>query len=545
MNKKLLPAILACAICMIFCAGAAAQTYVPVPVTVSSEKVKLNGVQYYAHKVLERQTLYSIAKAYGVSEKEITDINPSLTEKGLQKGSIIYIPIVADTVSVPAEEADGKDTAADIPVAPQPQAYVLHTVKWLENLDDIAAKYGVSAEDIMAFNNLPSKKVSRKQVLKIPVAGAVPEEIDENLPDDGTEIPEETEPEDTVAFFTPRNKVDAALLLPFKAGSNASVSTMDFYAGVLLALKDLKESGTGVNLSVFDIAAGTPDRSIFSANDFIIGPTASADLSAVLSAAHGTGQIVSPLDQKAAGLAAGNPNFIQVPTPAEYQYEDMARWVREDFKGGDKVVLIAEKNGPRDIQEKISNVLSELYLPFNHLYYAISEGTTIAARLNEILDKEGENRIIVASENDLFVGDVMRNLGIMLGRNYRITVYAPSKVRNMDSVSEADMHKVDMHVSASYHADYSAPEVHKFVLQYRALYGTEPSQFAFQGYDTATCMISLCAKYGNSWKGMASRERFRLLHTDFLFRELPGGALVNTAVRRIVYRSDFTTELVK
>ena len=62
------------------CTAAVAQDYVPTPVTVSSEKVKLNGKVYYAHLVLERQTIYSIAKAYGVTEQDLYDANPSLKE---------------------------------------------------------------------------------------------------------------------------------------------------------------------------------------------------------------------------------------------------------------------------------------------------------------------------------------------------------------------------------------------------------------------------------------------------------------------------------
>ena len=75
------------------CTAAVAQDYVPTPVTISSEKVRLNGKVYYAHLVLERQTLYSIAKAYGVTEQDLYDANPSLRETGLQKSSILLIPI--------------------------------------------------------------------------------------------------------------------------------------------------------------------------------------------------------------------------------------------------------------------------------------------------------------------------------------------------------------------------------------------------------------------------------------------------------------------
>ena len=71
----------------LICSTALAQEYVPTPVTVSKEKVKLNGKVYLSHVVLERQTLYGISKAYGVTEEDLYEANPSLRETGLQKNA--------------------------------------------------------------------------------------------------------------------------------------------------------------------------------------------------------------------------------------------------------------------------------------------------------------------------------------------------------------------------------------------------------------------------------------------------------------------------
>ncbi len=49
------------AIFLVACGISAAQEYVPTPVTVSKEKVKLNGKVYLSHVVLERQTLYGLS----------------------------------------------------------------------------------------------------------------------------------------------------------------------------------------------------------------------------------------------------------------------------------------------------------------------------------------------------------------------------------------------------------------------------------------------------------------------------------------------------
>ena len=62
-----------------------AQEYKSTPVTVSQEKVSKDGKVYFAHKVLERQTLFSISRAYGVGYQDIVDANP---ESDLSRGQI-------------------------------------------------------------------------------------------------------------------------------------------------------------------------------------------------------------------------------------------------------------------------------------------------------------------------------------------------------------------------------------------------------------------------------------------------------------------------
>ena len=86
MRTRLLTSALLLTLC---CAALPAQeqNYVPTPVTISKEKVKLGDKTYYSHVVLERQTLYSIAKAYGVAVEDIYAANPELEleKNGLKK----------------------------------------------------------------------------------------------------------------------------------------------------------------------------------------------------------------------------------------------------------------------------------------------------------------------------------------------------------------------------------------------------------------------------------------------------------------------------
>jgi hypothetical protein len=81
------------------------------------------------------------------------------------------------------------------------------------------------------------------------------------------------------------------------------------------------------------------------------------------------------------------------------------------------------------------------------------------------------------------------------------------------------------------------------VKAYRALFGTEPSQFAFQGYDTTHYFVARCARYGNAWTQWIGMDKETGLHTDFRFGTDANGNWQNNAVRRVVFQKDFTTTI--
>ena len=160
-------------------AAAYAQEYENTPVTISSEKVKVDGKVCYSHIVLERQTLFSISKAYNVSLEDIYKYNPSVKENGLKKNSILIIPCEDLATEEPEKKTEVKEEAQ--------QVERIHVVKWFEDLDVIAEKYGVSVEAIMKANGLTGRKLARRQKLVIPSADFVPEETQEQVEDTGSE----------------------------------------------------------------------------------------------------------------------------------------------------------------------------------------------------------------------------------------------------------------------------------------------------------------------------------------------------------------------
>ena len=408
--------------------------------------------------------------------------------------------------------------------------------------------YGISVKDIMEFNGLKSRKVTRRQVLRIPSRPLHPGEETAAAEEAGP--PQEPEKKSTLEelwdSITGKNTVDVALVLPLNAGGTVSEVNMDFYSGVLMALRDLQASGIRTNLNVYDLTAGTPSRDQLTSCDFVLGPVASRELEAVLERVEGKVPVISPLDQRAASLAQTYGNFIQAPTAVENQYNALAQWVKEDTASQDRVILITEKAAKNATPAvSLRGALMQNEVQYDLLTYAIVEGRGIPAILTQKATKGGVNRIVVASESEAFIGDVMRNISIMIGKGYKMVLYAPSRIRTFDTIDGNLFHQGNQHIASSYYVDYDDAAVKDFVLAYRALYKTEPSQFAFQGYDTARYFISMASRYGRRFPEALGRTRERGLHTDFLFIGEESGARRNTAVRKVLYLNDFTTQLVK
>ena len=525
-----------------------AQAQTAVPVQVSTVKVQVDGKIYLAHSVLEHQTLYGITKAYRVTEEDLYAANPQLKEKGLQAGTTILVPV--------AEY--------------QAPAFREHTVLWYEDLDDIATQYGVSAQEIMEANGMKTKKVSKRQVLRIPVKGgnwqpaqtvdtaasepAVPTLGETAVPVTGeqvfaqeTEKPEENADGGIFDWMTGKGSVEMALLMPFNAAGKASETNMDFYSGVLMALRDLEAEGFKATINVFDLQDGVPTGFELSKNDFILGPVSAKDLTTVLERTGGRTPVISPLDQRAAELADSFDGFIQAPSTTDSQYADLAAWAAADAGTADRIILVTEKlsSGSTAPAIGIREALLAAGTTFEGVSWTAAEGRSLPSALTSRLTKGGVNRIIVASEKESFVGDMVRNLGILLGKGYKIAMYAPSRVRTFETVDGSAYHQNELHISSPYYVDYDADQVRKFVRSYRALYRTEPSQFAFQGYDLTRFFAGLCVKYGNRWTRALGSATGSGLHTDFRFEQTRSGSYRNTGIRRIIYNTDYSTELVR
>jgi hypothetical protein len=220
--------------------------------------------------------------------------------------------------------------------------------------------------------------------------------------------------------------------------------------------------------------------------------------------------------------------------------------MKEETSAEDKVIFITEK-GVRHTEAtfQMKQSIDSSGLAYSAFSYSILEGRSIEKPLKDLMTTTGANRVLIASESEAFVNDVVRNLNLLIHKKLDIVLYAPSKIRSFETIEVENFHNTKLHVSLGYYIDYSDKKVMDFIMKYRALYNAEPSQFAFQGYDITNYFIRLFSRYGDKWPSKIESEEMSMLQSTFKCSKKEHEGYINTGVRRIVYGNDWSVNKVR
>ncbi len=119
---------------------------------------KVDGKEYFFHAVLQGQTLFSIAKAYGVSKEDILRENPELEdEDDLQYNQMIRIPVKKSSSS----EEPKSETIREL-------TFVEHRVKRRETVYGISRMYNITQEELLEHNPDARTGLRPNMIVKIP-----------------------------------------------------------------------------------------------------------------------------------------------------------------------------------------------------------------------------------------------------------------------------------------------------------------------------------------------------------------------------------------
>jgi LysM repeat protein len=174
------------------------------PVKTEVAKPAQIDTELYYHKVAKKQTIFSIAKQYGLTPNELIRFNPELTN-GLIIGQVLKIPVKI-TSEAPVE-----------PVAVQQPPTTKYKVEKGETLFSLAARFGVEVTELKNANpSLFSRSLEAGETILIPAKSELKAKVPEVQNPVASQVEEPVRSVNCSPVSGKNNqKYKAGLLLPF------------------------------------------------------------------------------------------------------------------------------------------------------------------------------------------------------------------------------------------------------------------------------------------------------------------------------------------
>ncbi|MDR2963365.1 MAG: LysM peptidoglycan-binding domain-containing protein [Bacteroidales bacterium] len=533
---------------------------------------QVDGKNYYVHTVKPKETLYSIVRLYGVSARDIIIANPNADAEKLKAGQLLRIPVPENK---PVE------------VRKQYESYTQHIVEPGETLYSLARMYGVTVRDILDANSGIDTNLAINQVVFIPCNNCKrlselqnpPLKSDTQATTDSTSATEKKNAA-SEQQITPYSVFDAnsgtktgiaadrnmhvVLMLPLflnKEKTDAPVSNkieinpdsypfLQYYEGALLALDSLKRLGISLTFTVFDTQKDTTTvRSIVkklnpSDIDLIIGPVFKETFSIASGFARKNSiPIVSPLSSEDLPVK-NNASIIQMNTQQQYRYESMANLITQqhnvnliivynskDLEGANVLAFKRVMNLQHATAMKTNNiVMTEVFFPQGGM-----------AEVEKQMTAGKRNIVMVFSSNQAFVNNFVTKM-YQFARRYDVQLIGQPQWERYENVELDFLFDMQFQFAATGYIDYSRDAVKSFVQKYRDTFGSEPTRFAFQGFDHVLYFVQALAHKNQSetLSDYVIRNPHQGLSENFLLkREIGSLGVVNTSVNIIQYTKNY------
>ncbi|MFC2120480.1 LysM peptidoglycan-binding domain-containing protein [Bacteroidota bacterium] len=518
----------------------------------SEEKILIKGEKYFIHNIEKGQTLYSIAKAYGVSQKDIALKNPGVFSE-LKTGQSLLIPFEKPNISFSKEKPDTTN-------------FFYHKVlSDKETIFSLTKKYDIKPREFKEANPDVLWGLRVNNTYKIPKTGVDIANINiENIEEEAEPINEE--PEIDLSYFEEiinrheKRKYKIALLLPFNTIENDTIDVYDsiqekiienilpeseqfleFYHGVILALDTLQKSGLSVDIIVKDTEANSNrveeifDELRYENIDLIIGPVFESCLRVARRYCRNQGiKLVSPLSTKSE-ILENYPNIFQVNPSESIQHnfassylsrfydknivfimrtEDSLYYIDNDYLYYDSINFdridkfyfdslkmeeyysnilnkITDNNSPEDLHYK------KVYFDKNE--YSREKDDTLSANVEDYLSMGMENLVIILSKDEGFATHIITKLNTALTRNYNTQVFGMYNWLQDEKIELDHLFDLNFQYFSSFgypYIDYSSKIYKNFFDDYWEKYHHEPSRFSIQGYDVTLYFLSALNWFG-------------------------------------------------
>ena len=448
------------------------------------------------HIVLPKETKYGIARKYGMTVKELNEMNPQV--EVLQPGMMIRV---------------GTDVLKDEPVIITDDRFSFYEVKPLETLYSLSQRFGVSQDSLKSLNPALKEGLKSGMVLKVPAA-----EGSEALEGDGLDyegsVNTKTDLRNSLSNLKTKNIV---LLLPYHLNKIEEDSldtyknvilnervvriSLDFQSGVLMALDEAKSLGISTNMEVYDTKQNASEvANIINSHNFnnvdaVIGPLLQTTTEAAASRLESKNiPVINPLSNRS---MRGYKNLFQSRPTEEIMQEAMLKYIARNSAG--KNVIIVADGKSFQVKNQLSSMLPSAK------FVNPTDNFVSDEKFSSLMSPEKPNWVILESDNINVVSSATSALN-RLARDFNVTLLTTNKnnAYESDIISNNHLGKLQFHYP-SVDKEYDSEASKDFIDAYKARYSTAPNQYAIRGYDLTMDVLLRLATAENLYQ---SFEKF-------------------------------------
>ncbi len=484
------------------------------------------------HIVLPKETKYGIARKYGMTVKELQELNPNV--EVLQPGMMIRV---------------GTDVLKDEPVIITDERFRFYEVRPQETLFSLSQRFGVSQDSLMKLNPALMDGLKSGMVLKVPEKGN-PNYDPATAINYDPDVETKTDLRKSISNFKTKNLV---VMLPYHSEmiEQDSLQTykdvilnqrvvrisLDFYSGVLMAVDEAKSLGISTNLQVYDTrqkaseVANIINTHNFSNVDAVIGPLVKEATEAAASRLENRNiPVINPLSNSSMN---GYRNLFQSRPTDELMRSVMMDYITRHSEG--KNIIIIADGKSYQVKNKLAQGLPSARF-VNPVDNFVADNNIV-----NLLQKGKPNWIILESENLNVVSSATSALN-RLARDYDITLLTTNKNSAFESdlISNNHLGKLKFHYP-SVDREYDTTRTEDFIDTYVERFGIEPNQFALRGYDITLDVLLRLASAEDLYDSFEKYPGYtEYYESKFHYLPTSGGGFINDAVYILKLNEDLT-----
>lgn len=494
-------------------------------------KVTLVVSGYSSHLIEPKETLYSVARMYKISEKDIKDANPGLSESNFRSGQKIKIPQFKNPNLVPAKTTYPSNITNS------------YLVQKGETLYSIGKKNNVSVDDLINANaQLKDSGLKEGMTIVIP---------NNNLPAN-TGNPLITSTFTEAPYASKGELVKVGVLLPFldKKGSVSKEKLAEYYEGFLLAVKQLKDKGLNAEIYTFDIGAEKNTKKLES----LLGTTEMNNLHLILGGVSKQQiDVLAKFSNKkgikyimpfgSSNEIDANPNLFQITSSHSSLYPEIVEAFAQQNKNHN--IIFVSEAGSNNNESKFVEALKKELSSSGILFKTTASTSNLTSDINKVLDPSKKNILVPTSSSELTLRRIISAIPEM-DKEISLFGYPEWQIYTQH---QAALHKYDTHIFSIYFVDEHQRDVQNLLEEYKVWYNkpliNSFPKYAYLGYDAGLFFLTALNKYGSNFENQASKIQVPTIQSAIHFKKNSDkGGYINKGIYFVNYKTNSDIEKI-